>query len=310
MAALQIAISQDFFTAFANIPRAQQKKVNEFVSKFRANPQASGINYEKINDAANAGYRSVRIDQDYRGIVMKPDVGNVYILLWVDKHDDAYDWARRHKIQVNPETGSLQLYEVLHSESEEVPSGEDVVTSETATPLIAARDRELLRLGVPDDWLEQVKSLTSQAQLDALESKLPVEAFEALCFLAEGLPLDEVLAEYAQPDGVTAVDTTDFDAALARTQSQRRFRVIEDDFELQQMLDALESVAGPRVRARVKAQRDERIAGIVANWPRGVVTPRAHALGLRAESSFEDIIRRYIDDCRRDNPQALKGMDA
>ena len=79
---------------------------------------------------------------------------------------------------------------------------------------------------------------------------------------------------------------------------------------VQQMLDALESVAGPRVRARVKAQRDERIAGIVANWPRGVVTPRAHALGLRAESSFEDIIRRYIDDCRRDNPQALKGMDA
>lgn len=79
---------------------------------------------------------------------------------------------------------------------------------------------------------------------------------------------------------------------------------------VQQMLDALEAVAGPRVRARVKAQRDERIAGIVANWPRGVVTPRAHALGLRAEDSFEAIIRRYIDDCRRDNPQALKGMDA
>ncbi len=106
MAALQIAISQDFFSAFANIPRAQQKKVNEFVSKFRANPQATGINYEKINDAANAGYRSVRIDQDYRGIVLKPDSGNVFILLWVDKHDDAYAWARRHKIQVNPETGS------------------------------------------------------------------------------------------------------------------------------------------------------------------------------------------------------------
>ena len=37
---------------------------------------------------------------------------------------------------------------------------------------------------------------------------------------------------------------------------------------------------------------------------------RAHALGLQAEPDFETIIRRYIDDCRRDNPQALKGMDA
>jgi nucleoside-diphosphate-sugar epimerase len=78
---------------------------------------------------------------------------------------------------------------------------------------------------------------------------------------------------------------------------------------VQQMLDALEAVAGPRVRACVKMQRDERIAGIVANWPRGVSTPRAHALGLHAEASFEDIIRLYIEDCRRDNPQALKGMD-
>jgi len=79
---------------------------------------------------------------------------------------------------------------------------------------------------------------------------------------------------------------------------------------VQQMLDALEKVAGPRVRARVKMQRDERIAGIVANWPRGVVTPRAHALGLQAEPDFETVIRRYIDDCRRENPAALKGLDA
>ena len=238
MAALQIAISQDFFSAFANVPRTQQKKVNEFVSKFRTNPQASGINYEKINDAANSGYRSVRIDQDYRGIVMKPDLGNVHILLWVDKHDDAYDWARRHKIQVNPETGSLQLYEVFHSAIDPDRIAPVEKAAETTQPLIKARDRELLRLGVPEDRLEQVKAITSQKQLDLLESRLPVEAFEALCFLAEGLPLDEVLDEYAQPDGVAVVDTADFDAALARTQSQRRFHVIDDDFELQKMLDA------------------------------------------------------------------------
>jgi len=78
---------------------------------------------------------------------------------------------------------------------------------------------------------------------------------------------------------------------------------------VQEMLDALEKVAGPRVRARVKAQRDERIAGIVANWPRGASAARAARLGLQAEPSFEDIIRQYIDDCRRENPQALRGLD-
>ncbi len=77
---------------------------------------------------------------------------------------------------------------------------------------------------------------------------------------------------------------------------------------VREMLDALEAVAGPAVRARVRAQRDERIAGIVANWPRGVVTPRAQALGLKADASFEDIIREYIADCRADNPAALAGL--
>jgi nucleoside-diphosphate-sugar epimerase len=77
---------------------------------------------------------------------------------------------------------------------------------------------------------------------------------------------------------------------------------------VQQMLDALQAVAGPAVRSRVKLQPDERIAGIVANWPRGVVTPRAEALGLRAETSFEDIIRAYIRDCEASDPAALRGL--
>jgi len=76
---------------------------------------------------------------------------------------------------------------------------------------------------------------------------------------------------------------------------------------VQQMLDALAAVAGPAVRARVRFERDERIAGIVANWPRGAAPGRAAGLGLRPEANFEDIIRQYIADCA-DQPTALKGL--
>ena len=75
-----------------------------------------------------------------------------------------------------------------------------------------------------------------------------------------------------------------------------------------QMLAALETVAGPAVRARVRFERDERIAGIVANWPSGARADRAAALGLLPEASFEDIIRQYIADCRASAPEALKGL--
>ena len=76
---------------------------------------------------------------------------------------------------------------------------------------------------------------------------------------------------------------------------------------VQQMLDALERVAGPAVRARVRLQRDERIAGIVARWPRGATAARAAALGLQPETAFDDIIRQYIADCAA-TPAALQGM--
>jgi nucleoside-diphosphate-sugar epimerase len=78
---------------------------------------------------------------------------------------------------------------------------------------------------------------------------------------------------------------------------------------VQQMLDALAAVAGPAVRARVRFERDERIAGIVANWPRAASARRALALGLRPEARFEDIIRQYIADAAR-TPGALKGLNA
>ena len=45
-----------------------------------------------------------------------------------------------------------------------------------------------------------------------------------------------------------------------------------------QMLAALAEVAGPAVRARVRFERDERIAGIVANWPTAARADRAAAL--------------------------------
>ena len=76
------------------------------------------------------------------------------------------------------------------------------------------------------------------------------------------------------------------------------------------MLDALEEVAGSAVRKRVRFERDERIAAIVANWPAGATAARAAKLGLKADNSFADIIRQYIADCekRPDAAQTLKGM--
>ncbi|PSQ84477.1 MAG: DNA helicase [Bacteroidetes bacterium QS_7_67_15] len=233
---VKVAISDRFLEAFSEIPKNKQKKVRRFMTKFRQDPTLPGINYEKIEGAKDPKLRSVRIDQAYRGIVLKPDQGNVYMLLWVDHHDDAYQWARNRLVQIPPETGSLQ---VLPMEEGEVPrsNGHEEVEEDEDDLFAEHRDRELVQLGVPEVLMPLVRSIRTEEQLDDLQPYLPEEAYEALFLLAAGSTRREVDNELAYQDR-SEVDTEDYAAALERPNSKRRFAVVEDDEELEQMLDA------------------------------------------------------------------------
>lgn len=63
-----------------------------------------------------------------------------------------------------------------------------------------------------------------------------------------------------------------------------------------EQIAALAKVAGKAVARRIRREPDPTIMGIVAGWPRNFAPERATALGFRAESSFEEIIRVHIED--------------
>ena len=231
--ALKIAMSDDFLKSFAAVPRSQQLAVLNFVAKFRQNPMATGINYERIRDAADPNMRSVRINDNMRGIVLKPDVGNVYCLLWVDQHDDAYHWARRHRVAIHPDVGSIQIYAV----QEEAASAALVMpeVADSVGLFDTLKDREIRRLGVPDERLAAVRAVKSESELEALEALLPDEAFEALFLFAAGEPFDKLVNEQSAP---VMIDESDFSAALERDSTRRHFVVLTDDSDLEALLAA------------------------------------------------------------------------
>lgn len=133
----------------------------------------------------------------------------------------------------------------------------------------------------------------------------PLAGIEAICPVSP-----EVSHPMSSPtrtvDGLVAVyeaSRESFGGRLALNLPGLNVRVAD-------MLDALEQVAGKAVRGRVRFERDERIAGIVANWPGGATAVRAGRLGLHAHENFAEIIQQYIDDCAAlpDAAQTLKGM--
>ncbi len=229
-----VAISNDFLKSFSDIPRKEQAKVREFFEKFRVNPASPAINYEKIQKAKDENLRSVRIDQDYRGIILKPSAGNVYMLLWVDYHDKAYAWAENRIFTINAETGGLQ---VVNVEAQALPI-ETPAREVPGKPLFESlQDADLMRLGVPELHLPLVRQLTKKEDLDAIQNLLPQEAFEALFFLAEGFSFEEVIKDL-EKELPTKVDTADFVAALENPDSKRRFHVVEGALELAEILNA------------------------------------------------------------------------
>jgi len=231
--ALRVAIFDEFLDSFAKIPRAQQKKVNKFVRLFRSDPTHSSIDYEKIHSFIDPNLRTVRIDKAYRAVVLRPDKGNVYVLLWVDHHDKAREWAENKRVMIHAETGTLQ---VLTGEAATAQPRPPTADDEPGL-FDHIRDRELLRLGVPETLLGAVREIEEADQLDALQALLPPEAHEALFFLADGETLEAVEKALAwTPPEV--VDPEDFEAALERDATRRRFVVVEDDEELEAMLDA------------------------------------------------------------------------
>lgn len=64
----------------------------------------------------------------------------------------------------------------------------------------------------------------------------------------------------------------------------------------QEMVAALQRVAGAEAATRVRWERDEATNRIVASWPGAWDTRRAEALGFSGDADFDSIIRAYIED--------------
>jgi superfamily I DNA/RNA helicase len=231
---LTVALSNDFLLAYSSVQKNHQKKVREFIELFRERPDSPGIHYEPIESARGKGLYSVRIDQAYRAVIFHP-ASTLYVLTWVDHHDDAYEWAAKKTFQVNPLTGALQ---VLNTEVVESVASMTAPETKPGGLFDAIKDKHLLRLGVPVALLPLVRAMRSDADLEKAEKDIPQEAYEALFLLASGYSLDEVFQEMDKRDEEAPVNTGDFLAALQNEDSLRRFYVVDEAKELTEILSA------------------------------------------------------------------------
>ncbi|MGH3517821.1 MAG: UvrD-helicase domain-containing protein, partial [Haloechinothrix sp.] len=121
---------------------------------------------------------------------LAPDDGSdIFLLLNVVPHDDAYTWAAKRLYTVN-----------------------------TATRALEVRD-----LGIDDQVLRAARAIADKPQLEAFGAVLPEDQFEVLQFLAEGFSPEEVYRDVVterRPAGATADEVGSLAMAIVNTTSR------------------------------------------------------------------------------------------
>lgn len=221
---IQLFIHDSFFDSFSALPKQIQKRTRELLKKFKENPKSPAINYEKIATFKDQSLRTVRVTDKYRAIVQAPENGNGYHLLWVDNHDEAMDWAKNKRFEWNQETQAFQLFD-----QPEPSVSFEQKAEEKALLFSFLTDADLKSIGAPDQTIELIRSFVSIDQLNLSKNNLPVDVYEYLFYLAEGIPLSEILEDIEA--GKTDKDPMQSNNALKHT------FIVTDDSQLEEVLN-------------------------------------------------------------------------
>ena len=183
---MQVLQGQRFSDSAAALPKQIRSKIQPTIKQLMDNPDLPGLHVEKIGDD---GLFSARVDDTYRIIFAILDSGKILSLLFVGPHEEAYQFANRYKVEVNPSTGGLQQVEKAPRRiSTEEGSGKRL------SRLAALEDIQLVSMGIPEEYWQQLREkVFTVGQLTGFRSLIPQEAYDTLEFILEGTPVDEAI---------------------------------------------------------------------------------------------------------------------
>jgi mRNA-degrading endonuclease RelE of RelBE toxin-antitoxin system len=221
---MRLFISDDCWEHLLDLPKNIQLRVKDFQRKFKENPYGHNINLEKIVSFKDNNLRTARVTNEYRAIIgVLP--GDEYCLLYIDHHDEAMDWAANKKFVWNEFVSSFQIVPVVQAASQKIPQ---VEIQSQYLPFAQYSDEQLLKIGVPGEFLSLVRSIKDIEDLDANEKKLPSDIFEHLFYLLDGaVDINEIISEIEEGKA----------AELNSANNKRRFIEITNDEELDRMID-------------------------------------------------------------------------
>ncbi|WP_431989014.1 UvrD-helicase domain-containing protein [Streptomyces albogriseolus] len=239
----QLAFANSFWESYDLLERPVRAGVRKAMQKFQhlSVPELQadkGLHLESVEKARDPRMRTIRINDFWRGVVLAPDDGSdVFLLVNVVRHDDAYTWAAKRLYTTNSATRALEVRNVVAIE-QLTPQLEKAAA--VAPSLLFARysDTVLRELGLDDQVLRAVRTIIDKPQLEAFGTLLPEDQFEVLQYLAEGFSPEDVYRDVvAVRRPVTSAPDPDESLAVAIANTTSRITLVTGPDELADILE-------------------------------------------------------------------------
>jgi superfamily I DNA/RNA helicase len=236
----KLALSRDLLSEFDRLEKQIRAKVTEIAGMFqRMSAQdlraSKGINLEPYRGGQrDERARTIRITDNFRGIVCDLGDDETFVLHKILPHQDADRWMMRNEFRANVATGALEVLDVeaIAREIDAIPSP----TSDLSLLYAHRKDKDFTQLGISEDLIPVVRLFTTEDQLQGLLSVLPQTQADALILLTGDESVEKIYAEIAGDMVPGTIAVHDLAGAIAAPASQSLFHIVESEDELQEML--------------------------------------------------------------------------
>ncbi len=172
-----------YMQALAKSDNSIYDLVNKQFNFLRSDLRHPSLNLEYINTRNALPIVSIRVNKDIRIILAEVEKDKEYNAIYIDHHDNAYDFVNRTDISFNTFQKCVQVSQFINIE-----------TFDLDKPLIFASycDEDLHNLGVPKNLLPQLKLMRSEVEINNIKG-LANSVIDNLHRLVEKGNISEVL---------------------------------------------------------------------------------------------------------------------
>lgn len=182
----------------SRLPKSQLGKVTKVIKQFQENPNHPSINLHSVGESMlDERIQGARLDEAYRIILLPSSEKNIFIFLYVDKHDLAYDWARTKKFNFSNKNGLFQITEsnVLNQEESKSEDKKNRTNFDSNIPKLFDQfsDIDFFEAGVEPEYYGILRNLKVKEDLVRILNYFDDIVKSILCFMADGVPVKKAL---------------------------------------------------------------------------------------------------------------------